>query len=112
MKIKSQQLNIDPLLLPVEREVNKCSQDVTNDKHVCRLPEVKTGHLIDIFLSPSLSICHCCLSFSVQKGNTSGVNSNFICGFSRFQENRFSRKTGLGINYFNKTKCEEFLTHK
>jgi len=32
------------------------------------LPEVKTGHLIDIFLSPYLSICLCCLSFQYKKG--------------------------------------------
>jgi hypothetical protein len=32
------------------------------------LSEVKTGHLIDIFLSSSLSICHCCLSFQYKKG--------------------------------------------
>lgn len=39
----------------------------------------------------------------------SGVNSSFICGISRFKENRFGRKTSLGINYFNKTTCEEFF---
>jgi hypothetical protein len=32
------------------------------------LREVKTGHLTDIFLSPSLSICHCHLSFQYKKG--------------------------------------------
>ena len=32
------------------------------------LPEVKTGDLIYIFLSPSLSICHGCLSFQYKKG--------------------------------------------
>ena len=36
IKIKSQKLNIDQLLLPVEREVNKCSQNVISDKHVRR----------------------------------------------------------------------------
>jgi hypothetical protein len=46
MKIKSQQLNIDPLLLPVEREVNKCSQDVINDKHVCRCLKSKRDILL------------------------------------------------------------------
>ena len=46
MKLKSQQLNIDPLLLPVERKVNKCSQDVINDTHVRRCLKSKRDILL------------------------------------------------------------------
>jgi hypothetical protein len=46
MKISSQQLNTDPFSLPVERKVNKCSQDVINESHVRRCLKSKRDILL------------------------------------------------------------------
>lgn len=76
------------------------------------LPEVKTGHLIDIFLSPPLSICHCCLSFQYKKGIRTESIVILSVHFPGLKKMGSAEKQVLGINYFNKTMCEEFLTHK